>query len=260
MDMLQRSKRLENKIALVTGIGSGIGRGIALMYARHGATVIGCNRSAPNAEATVKLAEAEGLTITNFSPCDLTKPEDVQRYIDYAGKKYGRIDILVNAGAINPPMEKIAKMEYKMYTDIMVGEVDLVFLACKAAWPYLLASGNASIINFASVAAFRGSLNMGIGVHSAGKAAVLALTRQLAVEGGPGIRANSIAPGLVVTTATISSGGAVGKIKEAIEARVPMKRLGQPEDIAMCAVYLGSDEACWVTGANFVVDGGALSN
>jgi NAD(P)-dependent dehydrogenase (short-subunit alcohol dehydrogenase family) len=86
------------------------------------------------------------------------------------------------------------------------------------------------------------------------------MTRQLALEGGPRIRANTISPGLVVTAATESVGATQGAVREAILARVPMKRLGQPEDIAACALFLASDEASWITGANFPVDGGVMAN
>ena len=194
------------------------------------------------------------------APCDLTVPEDVRRYIDNAGQRHGRIDILLNAAAIPPHMASVAAMDYAgEWTPTMVGELDIVFLACKAAWPYLLKSDCASIINFASVNAFRASTNFGMAAHCAGKAAVLALTRQLAVEGGPRIRANTISPGLIVTPATRLAGATEGEVRERILGRIPMKRLGQPDDIAWCAVYLASDEAGWVTGANFPIDGGVMA-
>ncbi len=254
--------RLQDKIALVTGVGAGIGRGCALMFARHGATVVGCDISVRGAADTVAAARAEGFEIDCLAPVDLTVPEQVQRYVDHAAGRHGRIDVLVNAAAIQPHMAKMSEVDYQnQWIPTIVGEVDIVVLACKAAWPHLLNSGNGSIINFASVSAFRGSQTMGMGPHCAGKAAVLALTRQLAIEGGPAIRANSISPGMVVTPATQAAGASVpGPIRDAILARVPMRRLGQPEDIAWCAVFLASDESSWVTGANFPVDGGVMAN
>jgi NAD(P)-dependent dehydrogenase (short-subunit alcohol dehydrogenase family) len=157
-------------------------------------------------------------------------------------------------------MASAAEMDYQgQWVPTLVGEVDIVFLATQAAWPYLLESGKASIINFASVNAFRGSSNFGMVAHCAGKAAVLGMTRQLALEGGPLIRANTISPGLVVTAATESAGGTQGAIRANLLARIPMKRLGSPEDIAWCAVFLASDESSWITGSNFPVDGGVLS-
>lgn len=257
-----KSERLQGKVALVTGIGGGIGKGCALMFAAHGASVHGCDISAESAAATVAEARAQGLTIESSAPVDLTQAADVQRWVDSVGRRYGRIDVLLNAAAIRPHMSRIENVDYEaQWVPTLVGEVDIVVLACKAAWPYLQRSGRASIINFGSVNAFRGSTNFGMGPHCAGKAAVLALTRQLAVEGGPGIRANAISPGMVVTPATQSAGGSVdGPIKDAILARVPLKRLGRPEDIAWCAVFLASDESSWVTGANFPVDGGVMCN
>jgi NAD(P)-dependent dehydrogenase (short-subunit alcohol dehydrogenase family) len=121
-------------------------------------------------------------------------------------------------------------------------------------------AGGGSIINFASVNAFRGSSNFGMIAHCAGKSAVLGLTRQLAVEGGPlGIRANTISPGMVRTPATESAGAHEGGKRDALLARIPLGRVGTPEDIAWCALYLASDEAAWVTGANFPVDGGVMA-
>jgi NAD(P)-dependent dehydrogenase (short-subunit alcohol dehydrogenase family) len=254
------SARLANKIAVVTGIGAGIGRGIALRYAREGATVIGCDINPATAQATVETARAEGLTLSSVHPCDLTQEGDVSRLIGAAGA-HGRIDILVNAAAIAPHTARAADMSYvPQWADTIKGEVDIVFLACKAAWPYLEASGGASIVNFASVNAFRGSTNFGMVAHCAGKGAVLAMTRQLALEGAPTIRANTISPGLVASAATASAKAMDGPIGAAILSRIPMKRLGTPDDIAWCAVFLGSDESAWITGANVPVDGGVLAN
>lgn len=260
-------KRLSGKIALVTGIGSGIGQGIALMFAREGATVVGCDIRSAGAEKAEALALKEGLSIDSVHPLDLTKPDDVRRYIDTAVQRHGRIDILVNAAAIAPHMATAADMDYDtQWTPTMVGEVDIVFLAVKAAWPHLVAAGGGSIINFSSVNAARGSKTFGMLAHCAGKAAVEAMSRQIAIEGGAhGIRCNTIAPGMVQTDATASAGvsqdgqGEVSPQRQAILDRLLIKRLGKPEDIAYCAVYLASDEAQWVTGANFAINGGVTA-
>lgn len=255
------SGRLSGKIALVTGIGGGIGRGCALMFARQGATVIGCDISATTATEAVEDARREGLELQSVHPCDLTRPADVQRYVEYAAGRYGRIDVLVNAAAIAPHMAPAAQMDNdQQWTPTLVGEVDIVFLLCKAAWPHLLIGGRSSIINFASVNAVRGSTRRGMVAHCAGKAAVMAMTRQLAIEGGARIRANAIAPGMVVTPATQSAGASTpGAIRDSIMERIPVKRLGQPDYIAWAAVYLASDEASWVTGAMLPVDGGTTA-
>jgi NAD(P)-dependent dehydrogenase (short-subunit alcohol dehydrogenase family) len=253
--------RLEGKIALVTGIGAGIGRGCALRFAAEGARVMGCDIDADSALATVAEAHRQGLEMTSVQPCDLTDPADAQRSVAAAAALGGRIDILVNAGAIAPHMSPVADMDYAgQWRPTIAGEVDLVFLVCQAAWPHLVASGSASIINFASVNSFRGSRSMPMVAHCAGKGAVLSMTRQLAVEGGPHqIRANTIAPGLIMTAATESAGATSGALSDSIVKRTLLGRLGVPDDVAWCAVYLASDESRWVTGANFPIDGGVTA-
>jgi NAD(P)-dependent dehydrogenase (short-subunit alcohol dehydrogenase family) len=253
--------RLTGKVALVTGIGAGIGRACALIFAREGATVFGCDIDAVRASATVAAARTAGFSMESTHPIDLTKPADVQRCVDQVIERHGRIDVLVNAGAINPQFAPISEMSYeRLWVPTMAGEVDLVFLMCKAVWPHLIAGGGGSIVNFASVAAFRGTEFAGMLAHSAGKGAVLAMTRQLAVEGGThNIRANTIAPGLVATMATASQGLTDGEKRDRVAAGIPLRRIGKPEDIAHCALYLASDEASWVTGTNITVDGGTTA-
>jgi NAD(P)-dependent dehydrogenase (short-subunit alcohol dehydrogenase family) len=253
--------RLKGKIALVTGVGAGIGQGIALRFAAEGATVIGCDIDQDNARRTVEMAEERGTPIESVHPVDLTDAEDVRRYVTLAGERHGLAHVLVNAAAIAPHMAPVDEMDFEsQWRPTLAGEVDLVFLACREAWPLLRAAGDASVINFASVSSFRGSRQMAMVAHCAGKGAVLSMTKQLAVEGGQhGIRANTIAPGLVRTSATAAAGASSGAKAEAIVARTLVGRLGVPDDIAWCAVYLASDEARWVTGANFCVDGGVTA-
>ncbi|MEU9341962.1 SDR family oxidoreductase [Streptomyces sp. NPDC048278] len=254
-------QRLTGKVALVTGAGAGIGQGCALLFAEQGATVVGCDIDPGAAERTRELAAERGVKIDVMAPLDMTVPADARQFADSAQERYGRIDVLVTAGAIAPHMASAAEMDFDaQWTPTLRGEVDVVFLPVRAAWPHLLASGGGSIVNFASVNAFRGSGTFGMVAHCAGKSAVLGLTRQLAVEGGPsGIRANTISPGMVRTPATESAGAHEGAARAALLARIPLGRVGRPEDIAWCAVYLASDESAWVTGGNFPVDGGVLA-
>jgi len=252
------ANRLAGKVALVTGVGAGIGQGCALMFAREGAVVFGCDIDGARAAATARQAQAEGLRLECDRAVDLTVPEQVQACVAELIRRHGRIDILVNAGAINPQFAPVGEMSYEgIWRPTLVGEADVVFLMCKAAWPHLVAAGGGSIVNFASVVALRGTALAGMLAHSAGKGAVLSMTRQLAVEGARHrIRANSIAPGLVASLATASQGLTDGARSEQAVSAIPLGRIGRPEDIAYCALYLASDESSWVTGANISVDGG----
>ena len=250
------SNRLAGKVAIVTGIGSGIGRGCALMFARHGATVVSCDIDAAAADEGVALARKENLTVSSVHPCDLTQTEDAARVVAETVRRHGGVDVLVNAAAFGV-FAPIEEMDLSGWQRTLSGELDVVFLLCKAAWPHLIARGGGSIINFASANAhvtLRGSPAL---AHCAGKGGVLAMTRQLAAEGAAhGIRANTISPALVVTGATKPSIERP-EFVAAVLAKSMIQRLGQPEDIAWCAVYLASDESTWVTAADFCIDGGA---
>lgn len=251
------SERLKGKVAIVTGSGAGIGQGCALMFARQGALVTGCDVDAATAEKTVALAREEGLELDSVHPCDLTQPAEVDRLIAVTVERHGGIDILVNAGAWGA-FAWIEDMDYETgWRKTLAGELDVVFLACKAAWPHLKARGGGSIINFASTnawVALKGNQSV---AHCAGKGGVLAMTRQLAMEGAAhNIRANTISPGLVVTAATKPRLDAEPGFREAARNWMMLPEFGQPEDIAWCATYLASDEARWVTAADFSVDGG----
>ncbi len=258
MSAPSNSGRLAGKTALVTGIGSGIGRGCALMFARQGARVIGCDINAAGAEAAIQAARAEGLDLASGQPCDLTREADANRFVDEAARLAGGIDILVNAAA-TAVFAWIQDMTFADWRTTLAAELDSVFLVTRAAWPHLIARGGGSIINFASAnarVALEGSAAL---AHCAGKGGVLAMTRQLAMEGGPHrIRANTISPGLVVTGATAPVLETPG-FEAQVMSKMMLKRLGSPEDIAWCATFLASDEASWVTGSDFAIDGGATA-
>ncbi len=260
IDNRQRSQRLAGKVALVTGIGAGIGQGCAFMLARHGAQVLSCDIDAAKADAALRMAREEGLPIESVHPCDLTKPADVERLVAHAVARHGGFDILVNAaawGAFKPILEMDFERDWQA---TLRGELDVVFLACKAAWPHLVARGGGSIINFASANAHTTLNGSPALAHCAGKGGVLAMTRQLAAEGAPhGIRANTISPGMIVTDATRPVLALPG-FQDNVLAKNMIKRLGQPEDIGWLAVYLASDESSYVTAADISVDGGALRN
>jgi NAD(P)-dependent dehydrogenase (short-subunit alcohol dehydrogenase family) len=254
------SNRLRDKVAVVTGFGSGIGQGCGLMFARHGAKVLGCDIDPGAAERALASAQRDGLTVQSIHPCDVSSPADVERLMNAAVERFGGIDILVNAAAFGA-FAWIEDMDYEQqWKKTLIGELDVVFVACKAVWPHFIRRGGGSIINFASANAHVALPGSPALAHCAGKGGVLAMTRQLAMEGAPhGIRANTISPALVVTSATQPVLDNVAGFKETVMQKLMIKRLGQPEDIGWCATYLASDESSWVTAADFRIDGGSTA-
>ncbi|OFW67733.1 MAG: oxidoreductase [Actinobacteria bacterium RBG_13_63_9] len=253
-------ERLKGKVAVVTGSGGmGIGQGCALAFAREGAHVVGCNRGKEAAAETEALIKGEGLSYETFLG-DLTDPAANDKLMAFAVEKFGGLDILVNCAAF-VEFAPIAEMDYeKHWRYTMVGELDLVFLGCKAAWPHLVKRGGGSIINMASANSHVSLPGAGATAHCATKGGVLAMTRQLAAEGAPhNIRANCISPALIVTKHTKQRLDNEPGFKEMVMSAFLLKRLGQPADIGYAAVYLASDESSWVTGTDIRVDGGATS-
>ncbi|MCB2066401.1 MAG: SDR family oxidoreductase [Erythrobacter sp.] len=229
--------RLSGKLAVVTGAANGIGKGCAAMFAAQGATVVGVDRD----------------------QCDLTDEAATNALFAAIGAEHGRIDILLNAAAF-AHFAWIEDMSYAQWRETLTGELDIVFLATRAAWPWLKASGAASVINFASANARHALEGSAALAHCAGKGGVLAMTRQLAMEGAPhGIRANTISPGFVLTEATRRHMEAEPALRDKVLAKNMLQRLGEPEDIAFCATWLASDEARYVTGGDFPVDAGATA-
>lgn len=231
------SGRLLGRIALVTGAANGIGAGCARMFQAQGATVI-----------SVDIAE-----------CDVTDEAAVARLIASIEADYGRVDILVNAAA-TAVFKWIEELSYAEWRSTITAEIHSVFLVTRAAWPLLKASGSASIINFASANAHHALDGSPALAHVAGKGGVLAMTRQLAMEGAPhGIRANSISPGFIQTAATKAHLDADPEFEAKVLAKNMIKRLGSTDDIAHGAVWLASHEANYVTGADIAIDAGATA-
>jgi NAD(P)-dependent dehydrogenase (short-subunit alcohol dehydrogenase family) len=257
---VQAGSRLAGKVAVVTGIGSGIGRACALLFAAQGARVVGCDIDGKAAAETVEIARARGLTLDSLHPCDLTDPAGAKRLVGFAHELHGGFDVLVNAAAFGA-FAWLAEMDYEtQWRKTLTGELDIVFLLCQAAWPVLIERGGGAVVNFASANAAVALEGSPAVAHCAGKGGVLAMTRQLAMEGGPhGIRVNSISPALVETAATRAHMQADPVFLERALGKSMIKRVGQPEDVAWCALFLASDEASWVTAADFSIDGGATA-
>lgn len=248
--------RLEGKVALITGIGGGMGRHAAIRFASEGALVVGCDLNTESAAQTAELIRRAGGSITSFAPVQLSDPMQAAAWVDAAAAVHGRINILYN-NASAQRFGAIRDLAIEDWDFTIANELNLVFYATKAAWPHLVACGGGVVVNIGSIAGIRGVEFMEQNAHGAAKAGVINLTQNLAVEGGPHhIRVVCLSPGFVVTPATawlIDSGPE--PFKRNI-ARIPLGRVGHVDDIVSAAMFLASDEASWITGVNLVVDGG----
>jgi meso-butanediol dehydrogenase / (S,S)-butanediol dehydrogenase / diacetyl reductase len=250
-----RPGRLDGKVALITGTGGDQGRVAALRFAEEGALVVGCDLDAPANDETAELVRERGYEMAATAPVDLGDPDQVARWVDGAATRFGRIDVLYN-NAAGPRFAPFSEMTLVDWDSTLRNELSLVFHACKAAWPHLVAAGGGSIVNTSSYTALDGQ-PAGSVAHAAAKGGVLGLTRALSVEGSPhGIRANSILPGLVDTAVTRR---VVPPDRfEFIRSIAKLGRVATPEDIVACALYLASDESSIVTGTELVVGGGNI--
>ncbi len=250
-----RDDVLRGKVALVTGGGSGICKGIALTLASHGAHVAVMGRKLEPLQATVAEVEAaggQGLAVAG----DVRRPEEVEAAVARVVEKFGALDILLNGAAGNflCPAAQLSPNGFKTVIDI---DLAGTFNMSRAAFSHLQARGG-SILNISATLHYGGTPMQG---HvAAAKAGIDALTKNLAVEWGPlGIRTNAIAPGPIDGTEGMSR-LAPGEMRDALIAATPLKRFGRIEEIAWAAVYLCSPAAAYVNGATLVVDGGRWLN
>jgi meso-butanediol dehydrogenase/(S,S)-butanediol dehydrogenase/diacetyl reductase len=250
--------RLEGKVALISGTGGGQGRAAALRFAAEGAIVVGCDISGDGQRETMKLVREAGGTMTGPEEgADIAASAGANAWIAGAVAEHGRIDVLYNNASASKfaPVERMTDEEWHF---TMRNEIDIVFFPTRAAWPHLTRPGGV-IINVGSTAGWAGSPGAGTLAHNATKGAVIAMTRQLAIEGAPhGIRAVSLSPGFVRTPGTAPF-LEQPEIRAKLVARIPLGRPGEPEEIVAAALFMASDEASFLTGADLVVDGGSLA-
>ena len=247
--------RLKNKVAIVTGAGSGIGRSIALTFAREGAKVVVADLNEKGGLETVDLVKKEKEEAI-FVKVDVSQAEDIEQMVEDCLKKFGRVDILVNnAGIVK--MSPLHETTEEDWDKILGVNLKSVFLSSKKVLPIMLSQGKGKIINVASIAGLVGFSNLG--AYCASKGGIIALTREMALEYAPQkINVNCIAPG-VIKTAMTKEMLADETTRKSLESSTPYPRLGEPEDIAQAAVYLASDESDFVNGEILVVDGGWIA-
>ena len=249
--------RLSGKVAIVTGFTSGIGIGIAKVYAKEGAQVIICGRREARGQEVVDEIVAEGGK-ASYHFMDITQAESIEALMADTAKEFGKIDILVN-NAANVALKdgRVDELTLEMFDDIVQSDLRGTFYAIKCALPFMLENGGGSIVNIGSMASCGGDL--GSTAYACAKAGVDILTQYTAQQyGKQGIRCNCIRPGLIVTPQNEAK--VPQALKDIFLGSIMVSRYGCPEDIAHAAVYFGSDESAYVTGQIINVDGGMNSH
>ena len=251
--------RLANKVALITGAGSGMGRLAAQVFAREGAQVVAVELSEDALKKTVALVEGDGGSITGVR-ADVTSANDVQRAVAEGVRAFGRLNVLYNNAGIFPDDDtSVIETDDEVLQRVLDVNLKGVWLCCKYGIPELMKAGGGSIINVASFVALLGC-TVPQDAYTASKGAVLSLTRSLAVQYGPhNVRANALCPGPILTPMLESLFPSEEERLKRLN-RIPLGRFGRAEDIVNAALYLASDESSWTTGTTFVVDGGISVN
>jgi 3-oxoacyl-[acyl-carrier protein] reductase len=251
------SESLDDKVALVTGAGGGIGRATALELARRGATVIvNYRRSREGAEATVRDLQARGCAAEALA-CDVTRAADVRAMIAGIEERFGRLDILVNNAGDLVERRALAELTEGLYREVMDVNVLSTLLCSQSAAEGMKRRRGGAIVNMSSLAAHTGG-GPGAFVYGASKAAIVAITKGMAKELAPfGVRVNCVAPGLIGET-EFHARFTPPAMFTALEKAIPLGRAGTPEEVARVIAFLASDDAAYVVGETIDITGGQL--
>jgi NAD(P)-dependent dehydrogenase (short-subunit alcohol dehydrogenase family) len=251
--------KLKDKVAIVTGAASGIGRGIATLFAQEGARVVIADINDEGGQQTV--AEAGGREVARYIHTDVSNGEQVRSMVENASNVFGGIDILVNNAAM-VIYKKLVDTEEHEWNKVIATNLRSVYLCSRYAIPQMICRKGGAIVNISSVRAL--ATTPLVSSYDATKGAILALTRSMALEHAPdSIRVNCVLPGSIDTPVFRSNLRADGNEEEqyrATVASIPLGRVGLPIDIAHTVLFLVSDEASYITGAPFLVDGGLLAH
>jgi NAD(P)-dependent dehydrogenase (short-subunit alcohol dehydrogenase family) len=249
-NMGTESLDLKGKVALVTGASKGIGAAIARMYAEQGASVMLSSRKIEALEETAATIDGE----TAVFPANAGDPEAARACVAATVERFGGVDILVNNAATNPYYGPVIDVDLPRFDKILDVNIRGPLVWTQEAWKQSMSERGGAVINMASVGGMKYSSS--IGVYDMTKAALIHLTKHLATELGPKVRVNAIAPGLIKTDFARALWEPGGNREE---WHWPLRRLGQPLDIARAALFLATDLSSWVTGEVLVVDGGSLT-
>jgi 3-oxoacyl-[acyl-carrier protein] reductase len=253
--MLADGRLLDGRVALITGGGSGQGRAAALLFARHGASIAIAEIDPAGAAETVRLVEGEKGRALALE-ADVSRRADCDRMVEQTFAAFGRLDVLYNNAAVQMS-GRLVDCSDAQWDLTMATNLDAIFWACRAAIPSMRAGGGGSIINTASTLGLIGS--EGYAAYGAAKAGLIALTRQIACEYAPEIRANVIAPGSIDTPRfrrVLEKTPGSERFLDGMLRNVPMHRLGLAEDVAGVALFLASDLSAYTSGAVVPADGG----
>ena len=249
--------RLKDKVALITGAGSGMGRATATLFAKEGAKVAVVDINAAGADDTVRRISSAGGEAVAIR-ADVSNSEDASSMVSSAVKKFGGLDIIYNNAGIEGEGRFTAEVTEEQFDRVIAINLRGVWLGMKYALPELVKRGGGVVISTASIAGLiglRGSV-----AYSAAKAGVIGMTRVVAVEyGRSNIRANGICPGFIHTEMADRASGGRGLSEKFVKRASVFSRMGEPEEIAQTALFLASDDCKFATGQPFVIDGGWIS-
>ena len=249
---LENEYNLKGMTAIITGAGNGIGKACALMLARAGVNIVASDLDKVSADNTAIASRGLGVRAIGVK-CNVTVESDLENLVKEAVKEFGTVNILINnAGGGGGGREKFEELTWDYLNKIYTLNVFSIYKLSQLCIPHMKASEYGSIVNISSMASVMATHNMS--VYGSSKAAINQLTKYMAVDLGPFIRVNAIAPGAIKTDALKSV--LTPEIEEKMLRKTPMKVLGEPDDIAMAALYFASPMSKWVTGQVLQVNGG----
>ena len=245
--------KLKDKVAIITGAGSGIGRSAALIFAQEGARVVVADRDVKAGEETCRVLAECGFEATSIA-VDITRASEVQEMVALAMRRFGQIDVLYNHAGINRP-GRVTELSEEDWDLVLSTNLKSIYLGCKYTLPHMVERRRGAIVNTGGTFGFYGAPEFP--AYSAAKGGVHNLTKQIALDYAQyGIRVNCVCPGFIDSP---MNAAVPPDLRAAIIKTQPLGRAGLPEEVARAALFLASDEASFITGTQVLVDGGQMS-